>query len=124
MEKYVIQEASRNCPGIAYWPDSEKLELIGRSIPEDPELIFKPLDEWIDRYFEKGEKLNVYIKLEYINSGSSKYLLETLRKLAGYGESGKAVKVKWFYEEDDETIFELGEHYRDNANIPMELEKI
>ena len=124
MEKHIIQEELKNCPGIVYYPDSDKLELVGRSIPENPELIFKRLDEWITLHFEKNTGLNVAIQLEYINSGSSKYLYEILKKLTGYIKSGKKVEIKWLYEEDDEAMLELGEHYRDSAGIPLKIEMI
>ena len=124
MEKRIIQEELKNCPGIAYYPDSDKLELVGRSIPENPELIFKRLDEWITLHFEKNSGLNVSIQLEYINSGSSKYLYEILKRLAGLIKAGKTVEIKWLYEEDDEAMLELGEHYRDSAGIPLKIEMI
>jgi hypothetical protein len=124
MEKHVIQEELKNCPGIFYYADTNKLELIGRSIPENPELIFRRLDEWITIHFEKSKDLNVSIQLEYINSGSSKYLYEILKRLTGFGRSGNTVKMKWLYEEDDEAMLELGEHYRDTAGIPLEIEMI
>lgn len=124
MEKFVIQEELKNCPGIIYYPDTNKLELSGRSIPENPELIFRRLDEWITLHFEKNTGLDVSIRLEYINSGSSKYLYEILKKLTGYGRSGKVLKIKWLYEEDDESMLELGEHYRDTAGIPLEIDMI
>ena len=94
MEKLVIQEELKNCPGIVYFPDTNILELTGRSIPENPEMIFKRLDEWITLHFEKGKGLDVNIQLEYINSGSSKYLYEILKRLTGYGKSGMQVKLK------------------------------
>lgn len=124
MEKFIIQEELKNCPGIAYYPASDKLELIGRSIPENPELIFKRLDEWLTLHFEKNSGLNVAIQLEYINSGSSKYLYEILKRLTGFIKSGKNVEIKWLYEEDDEAMLELGEHYRDSAGIPLKLEMV
>ena len=124
MEKFVIQEELKNCPGIVYYPDINKLELVGRSIPENPELIFSRLEDWLTLHFEKNSGLDVTIQLEYINSGSSKYLYEILKRLTGYGRSGKLVKMKWLYEEDDEGMLELGEHYRDTAGIPLEINMI
>lgn len=124
MEKYIIQEKLKNCPGIVYYPDKNKLELVGRSIPENPELIFRRLEDWIALHFDKNSGLNVYIQLEYINSGSSKYLYEILKRLTGYGRSGKNVNLKWLYEEDDEAMLELGEHYRDTAGIPLVIDMI
>ncbi|MBI5010024.1 MAG: DUF1987 domain-containing protein [Bacteroidia bacterium] len=124
MEKQIIQEELKNCPGITYYPDSDKLELVGRSIPENPELIFRRLDEWITVHFDKNNTLNVSIQLEYINSGSSKYLYEILKRLTGFIKSGKKIEIKWLYEEDDEAMLELGEHYRDSAGIPLKVEMI
>ena len=124
MEKHVIQEELKNCPGIVYYPAAHRLELIGRSIPENPELIFRRLDDWITLHFEKNNGLDVNFQLEYINSGSSKYLYEILKRLTAFGRTGKRVNMKWFYEEDDEVMLELGEHYRDTAGIPLGIEMI
>jgi hypothetical protein len=121
MEKVVIQEPMKNIPGIVFSPDTREILVWGRSIPENPELIFRRFDEWITRYFEKEDDLVVIIFLEYINSGSSKYLFEILRKLADYKKTRKNVKMIWKYEEEDEAMLDLGEHYRDSAGIPMEI---
>lgn len=124
MEKFVIQEELKNSPGIVYYADTNVLELSGRSIPENPELIFRRLDDWITTHFEKTDGLTARIRLEYINSGSSKYLYEILKRLTGYGRKGNEVKLIWMYEEDDEAMLELGEHYRDTAGIPLIIEMI
>jgi hypothetical protein len=124
MEKYVIQEELKNCPGIAYYPQINKLELVGRSIPENPELIFRRLNDWLTLHLEKNDALDVKIKLDYINSGSAKYLFEVLKRLAGARRTGKLINIKWLYEEDDEAMQELGEHYRDTAGIPLEIEMV
>ena len=124
MEKHIIQEELKNCPGIVYYHLTNTLELFGRSIPENPELIFGRLDEWITVHFQKNSGINFNVRLEYINSGSSKYLYEILKKLTGYGRTGNKVKMKWLYEEDDEAMLELGEHYRDTAGIPLEIDMI
>ncbi len=124
MDAIVIQEPLKNVPGIMYFPDKKVLEVSGRSIPENPESIFRRLDEWVTEYFVSENGLIVSIFLEYINSGSSKYLHEILRKLTGYKLSGKDVKLIWKYEEDDEAMLDLGEHYRDSAGIPLEIEMV
>lgn len=124
MEKIIIQEELKNCPGIIYYPEINTLEITGRSIPENPELIFRKLDEWITGHFAASDTLTVNIKLEYINSGSSKYLYEILKKLTTFGNSGKKLSLRWLYEEDDEAMLELGEHYRDTAGIPLVIDMI
>jgi hypothetical protein len=124
MEKYIIQEEQKNCPGIVYYALTNRLEMIGRSIPENPEPIFSRLDGWITQHFEKGKELDIIFQLEYINSGSSKYLYEILKRLTALGRAGMTINMKWRYEEDDEAMLELGEHYRNTAGIPLEIEMI
>jgi len=124
MEKIVIQEPMKNIPGIVFSPDTREVLVWGRSIPENPELIFRRFDDWITRFFEKEDNLVVSIFLEYINSGSSKYLFEILRKLADYKNAKKNVRMIWKYEEEDEAMLDLGEHYRDSAGIPLEIEMV
>jgi hypothetical protein len=124
MEKQVIQEELKNCPGIVYYPVQNKLEMIGRSIPENPEPIFRRLDNWISQHFDKSSSLDITFQLEYINSGSSKYLYEILKRLTAMSRSGKRISMKWKYEEDDEAMLELGQHYRDTAGIPLEIEMV
>ncbi len=124
MEKIVIQENHKNCPGIFYFPGPQKLEISGRSIPENPEQVYTRLLEWLDVYFKDNNFLKVDIFLEYINSGSSKYLLNVLQKMTGFMAIGKDISIKWLYEEDDEGMLELGEHYRDAAGIAMRIEMV
>lgn len=124
MEKIVIQEPMKNIPGIVFSPDTREVLVWGRSIPENPELIFRRFDDWITQFFEKEDNLVVSIFLEYINSGSSKYLFEILRKLADYKNAKKNVRMIWKYEEEDEAMLDLGEHYRDSAGIPLEIEMV
>ena len=91
---------------------SGKLNIEGRSIPEDPGEFFDRLIDWINSYFSNPvEETVLSINLEYINSGSSKYMLELLRIFKVNHEKGTKVLVKWFFEEGDESIEELGQHY-------------
>ncbi len=124
MEKVIIQEQTKNCPGMDYDPSVGILRVEGRSIPENPESIFKPLKNWIINYFKSSDDLKIIIILEYINSGSSKHLLEILKLLKSYSKEGKTINLKWLYEEDDEAILELGEHFRDTSGLSIEIEML
>jgi len=124
MEIKVIQEQSQKCPGMYYDPGKDVLVIEGRSIPENPESVYKPVKDWIDEYFRNSESLNIRIVLEYINSGSSKHLMEVLKMLKQYQNEGKKLKIRWLYEEDDESILELGEHFRETTGLPVEIEML
>lgn len=111
-----------NTPEVYFSRDEGLLKIDGRSIPEDPGDFYDPLIEQLESYFENAKPLTTFeIKLEYINSGSSKYLLEILRIFKRYYEKGANCQVNWHYEEDDESIFELGQHYQTTIPIPFKL---
>jgi hypothetical protein len=61
------------------------------------------------------------LNLEYVNSGSSKYLLGIFRLIKKKHDEGKKSIINWYYEEDDEAILSLGEHYRSTVKIPFNL---
>ncbi len=111
-----------NSPEVEFIAASGDLNIEGRSIPEDPGEFFERLINWMNDYFlTPAEETVMNIKLEYINSGSSKYMLELLRILKLNYEAGKKVLVKWYYEEGDESIEELGQHYEQTMQIPFEI---
>ncbi len=111
-----------NSPEVEFSADSGELMIEGRSIPEDPGEFFDRLTAWLNNYFlHPKDKTVLNVKLEYINSGSSKYMLELLRIMKINHKAGRNVLVKWYYEEGDESIEELGQHYQQTVQIPFEL---
>lgn len=120
----IIQAGSNNIPRITYDPEEDILSITGRSIAERPEVIYNPLDEWIRNHLGRFNQLRVVIFLEYINSGSSKALRDVLRMLSGFRPPQYRVRITWLYEEDDESMHELGEHYRDSAGVNMDVQMV
>ncbi len=98
--------------------------IAGRSIPENPEEIYLPVINWLKTFLEREPtaSFEMEFRLEYINSGSMKYLMEILRILKRAREENHAnILLKWYYEEEDEAIQEMGEHFRDYLQLPLEL---
>lgn len=120
----IIQAGSNNTPRITYDPDEDVLSITGRSIAERPDVIYIPLEGWIKLHLGRFNKLRVVIFLEYINSGSSKALRDVLRMISGYRAPQYKIRITWLYEEDDEAMHELGEHYRDAAGVNMDVQMV
>jgi len=120
----IIQAGSNNIPRITYDPDEDVLSITGRSIAERPEVIYSPLSDWIRLHLSRFNQLRVVIFLEYINSGSSKALRDVLRMISEYRAPQYRIRITWLYEEDDESMHELGEHYRDAAGVTMEVQMV
>lgn len=124
MSTEIIQAGSNNIPRITYDQDEDVLSITGRSIAERPDIIYTPLEEWIKSHLERFTQLRIIILLEYINSGSSKALRDVLRMISNYRAPRYRIRITWLYEEDDEAMHELGEHYRDSAGINMDVQMV
>lgn len=118
----IIREGSPKTPYVKL--DSEKglIEIKGRSIPENSVEFYKPLIDWLDKYGSSPlNATSVNVQLEYFNTSSSKCILDIFKKLELIYKKGSKVQINWYYEEDDEDMFEAGEDYQSIINIPFTM---
>jgi len=122
MIKDFILEKTVKTPYVNCDSKSGVIKIIGRSIPENPEEFYVSIFNWIDNYFENPQKeTTINVQLEYINSGSSKFIMELFQRIQDFHNKGFLSKVNWYFEEDDEAVLELGKHYQSMINIPFKL---
>ena len=94
------------------------LVLEGASYPENPIEFFDPLYAWLKQYIhEIGGALTVKITINYLNTSSSKCILDFLEILENYHVSGGEVKLDWYYEENDEDMLETGEELCEDLEL-------
>ncbi|MES2588044.1 MAG: DUF1987 domain-containing protein [Bacteroidota bacterium] len=118
----LILEGSAKTPTVTFNANEGKLELKGRSIPENSVEFYKPLNDWIDSYGESPKTAtSVDIKLEYFNTSSSKCILDLFKKLEGINGKGTDVSINWYFEEDDEDMEEAGEDYQAIISLPFKI---
>lgn len=122
----IIITPSAKTPTINFNPDSGRLEIGGRSIPENSVEFYRPVLEWLDEYSDKPAQQTEFIfKLEYFNTSSSKCILDIFRKLEKIASgSSTPISVKWYYDEDDEDMQESGEDFREIIKLPFEMIEI
>ena len=102
--------------------DTGVLIFEGRSIPENPEDFYLNVIAWLKEYYlSHDDVIEIHFKFEYVNSGSTKFLLELLRVVREFQDRGKTTLIKWYFEEEDEAIQELGEHFSESLKLPMEI---
>lgn len=115
-------EGSAKTPTVKFDGIEGKLELKGRSIPENSIEFYKPLNDWIDGYaISPQAKTTVDIKLEYFNTSSSKCILDLFKQLEKLNQKKTKVNVNWYFEEDDEDMAEAGEDYQAIINLPFKM---
>ena len=110
IESLYIQ-GSRKTPLVSF-DIGGKFRIEGRSIPEDANLFFEAVVEWIEKYLmTPSEVTTIDVALEYLNSGTSKYILQILKMLKHSTSDTHKLIINWYYEEGDDDILERGEYY-------------
>lgn len=122
LTKSYIFEGGEDLPHVILDKEKQKFEITGKSLPEDVNEFYSPILEWISYYIQDpNEKTELNVKLEYLNSGSSKMIFSILLKLQELHYGGKEVLVRWHYLSEDEDLRDEGRGFMDKLDMPFEL---
>lgn len=125
MVKDIIIDGTPNTPTVRLISTEGIIELIGRSIPENPYNFYSPVKKWLDEYSLSPNKLTIVnVKLEYFNTSSSKLLLTFFKTLEDMNNNGSKIEINWYFEENDEDMQEAGEDYNAIIKIPFNIIKV
>ncbi len=115
----LIIPATDFTPSVNFQIQSGLLELSGVSRPEDVAGFYQGPLEWLSKLEESIQsrpefkyeipQLRFSFKMRYFNSGSSKYMIQMLRKLRNLIRFGVDVKIDWYFEEGDDKMQDDGE---------------
>jgi hypothetical protein len=113
-------EQTRTTPHVLI--DQGVITIKGRSIPEDSFEFYEPVLQACKEYVRKPAKhTTVSIHLEYVNSGSKKYLTNILNVLEESYLDGNGYDLTWTYENDDEAMHDLGNDLKGIIKIPISI---
>lgn len=116
-------EATKKTPEIRA-SRKGNINILGRSIPEDPMKFYEPLSRWLTEYSKNpAPETEVCVQLEYFNSGTSKILLTLLRQLVEL-KPRSDVRIKWCYESGDDDIYERGDYFASLLETDFEFIEI
>ena len=120
--KNLIIKGEAKTPTVEFDYNKGELVISGRSIPENSIEFYKPLIEALESYNSNSQSnTKVDIQLEYFNTSSSKCILDVFKKLEAINSGSSEVVINWYYEEDDEDMLEAGEDYQAIINIPFKM---
>ena len=109
VELDLIINPTDQTPLVRYSAGNSKFEIIGRSIPEDVAGFYEPVMRWLKKLaLTKPRRLKVELLLDYVNSNSTKAILDILKTIEKLKEAGTITELVWYYEEDDEDMMEFG----------------
>lgn len=104
MDDLFIKDTAQT-PEIKF-ESSGRISISGKSLPEDPRKFYSPLFEWAEGL--DIESVEIDMKLEYVNTSSSKRIIELLKTLDD-NRKIQSINLNWYYEVDDPDMLEFGE---------------
>lgn len=124
--------STSNSPKVLFNPGESRFEISGESRPENVSVFYKPILDWMkDLELNLREKANpgktpfeFHFNFEYFNSTSAKYILDFCKKIGILDAQGYKSVVRWYFEEDDEDMLEVGKEMSRMAKIPFEYVEI
>ena len=124
MENITLQSS----PATPYFPevnfnvDQGSCELKGESYMEETYKFYLPLINWIKDYTKNiKRKLELNVKLIYLNTSSTKCVLDILEILKDYEDQGGEVKVNWYYDKSDPDMIDEVEDFEAESGMKIEL---
>lgn len=113
-------KATETTPLVSFDPENGELTIEGNAIPDDAEAFFLPILTWLEEYIKASHsKTTLNLKLHYFNVSSSKRILFIFYKLNELVKLNKSVVVNWYYVEDEDEMFEVGQDFAFMVNIPF-----
>ena len=95
------------------------------SIPEDVTLFYEKILDWVRTYSTTAPPATeVDVEMEYLNSGTSKYMLKILKVIKDIERNGHELIINWIYEEGDDDIRERGEYYASILDLKINFIEI
>jgi len=112
-------EKGKNTPEIIL--DSEGvIQISGRSIHENAEEFYQPVEEWINEYIKKPAEVTVVnIHMEYFNSATARVFIKLFQKIIYVTVKDKKYVFNWYYDEGDDDILERGEYFSSVLLVPF-----
>lgn len=115
-------EATVKSPYVWFDAEQGSLEIAGKSIPENSYKLYEPLLTWLTQYARHvAPRTELIFRLTYFNSSSAEYILELMRKLEALHDQGHPVEVRWFYEEEDEDMEQIGADFQAMLRLPIHM---
>jgi len=124
MEKLTLEPKNKT-PKLSFDPANGKMEVSGVSSAENSLEFYKPILSWIEEYKNSPQPETVVdINYKYFNTSSAKCILDMLERFVQLKSAGTNLTVNWYYEKDDEEMYDAGLNFSDILETSFNLIEI
>lgn len=118
---YLKFEATEDSPEVLMDADLSIFQIQGNSTPEDVNLVYKPIVDWIDSDGPNLDNCQCRLFFRYLSTSSHHMVFNVLKKLNVLYKEGKKISVEWAYENIDDDMLRLGLDFASILDIPFEF---
>jgi len=98
------------------------MELSGESYPQNAFDFFAPIIDWARQFLrESPSPLTLELRVSYLNTSSTKCVIDLLDLLEGAHKIGRRVQVVWYCDPENERAREAAEEFREDVTLPFEI---
>ena len=116
----LVINGTEDTPEVIFDPETGKFSITGTSIPENARKFFDQILAWNDEYLkDPNEDTSVSFKLKYFNTASTKYLFDMMVQLKALAGNKKTLVFNWFFDKDDDDMFEAGQGFSKMLRYPF-----
>ncbi|EPR37682.1 protein of unknown function DUF1987-containing protein [Desulfovibrio sp. X2] len=114
-------EKTSTSPRIRYDAATCTLLMVGESYPENSFEFFEPVLACVREALAESSTFTFDIDVSYMNSSSTKCILDLLDLMEEAAEKGTTVTVTWRYDTDNPRALDLAEEFREEVTFPFNL---
>lgn len=113
-------ELTRSTPEVVFDPESGELYMGGESFPENSFEFYRPVLSWLARFLAvRTGPVTLKAHFSYLNTGSTKCMLDILDMLEEAHLAGKPVEVHWHYDRENDRALETAEEFQEEVTLPF-----
>ena len=118
---YLKLEPTEDCPEVLMDADLSIFQIQGNSTPEDVNMVYKPIVEWLDTDGRHLDNCQCKLFFKYLSTSSHHMVFNVLKKLNTMFAEGRKISVEWAYENIDDDMLRLGLDFASILEIPFEF---
>lgn len=112
---------TRTTPRVLFDPQTRTLILQGESYPENSFQFFETILSWVDDYLvERREAITISVDMPYMNSSSTKCMLDLLDRFEDAYRRGQPILLHWCYDAENGRALDLAEEFKEEVTFPFE----
>jgi hypothetical protein len=112
---------SLSTPRVSFDPAARRLSMSGESYPENSFEFYAPVIGWLQEYLAEQNDLLLDIDISYMNSSSTKCMLDLLDLLEEAHGRGCRISIDWRYDSENPRSRDLAEEFQEEVTFPFSI---